>query len=323
MFDRCGGDLPAIDLEELIAGVLQGSRRHLARAITAVEEDESAADDLLAGLPEATNSFRIGLTGAPGVGKSSLISKLVPKLLERGERVAVLAIDPTSPLSGGALLGDRTRMSGDLGDGAWFRSIASRGARSGVAGCTDLAAEILSRAGFGIVIIETVGVGQLEVEIGEETDQAWLLLSPESGDAIQFLKAGIMEIVDRIIVHKCDRPGAEDLMRLSKEAARDQDVADPIGVSSQDGTGIDEIAEALLEAARCHRESPDPDRAQARILRRIRRRAEQEWVRSGLEAVGGPQRLEELATKVRHAQMTLREALETLLTGAHDGDASG
>ena len=164
--------MPAFDLEELVAGILQGSRRHLGRAITAVEEDESAADDLLAGLPGSSNSFRIGLTGAPGVGKSTLISQLVPKLLNRGERVAVLAIDPTSPLSGGALLGDRVRLSGDLGEGAWFRSIASRGSTSGVAGCTDLAAEILARAGFGIIIIETVGVGQLEVEIGQETDKA-------------------------------------------------------------------------------------------------------------------------------------------------------
>lgn len=320
---RAGGNLPATDLEELVAGVLQGSRRHLARAITAVEEDESAADDLLAGLPEATNSFRIGLTGAPGVGKSSLIAKVVPKLLDTGERVAVLAVDPTSPISGGALLGDRARISGDLGEGSWFRSIASRGSRSGVAGCTDLAAEILARAGFGIVIIETVGVGQLEVEIAEEADQAWLLLSPESGDAIQLLKAGIMEVVDRIIVHKCDRPGAEELMRWSKDAARDQNAPDPIAASSHDDSGIDEIVEALLAAARCHRESPDSDRAQARALRRIRRRAEQEWVRRGLEAAGGSQRLEQVATRVAEAKMTLREALETLLRDTHDGDARG
>jgi len=310
--------LPAFDLEELVAGILQGSRRHLGRAITAVEEDESAADDLLAGLPGSSNSFRIGLTGAPGVGKSTLISQLVPKLLNRGERVAVLAIDPTSPLSGGALLGDRVRLSGDLGEGAWFRSIASRGSTSGVAGCTDLAAEILARAGFGIIIIETVGVGQLEVEVGQETDQAWLLLSPESGDAIQLLKAGVLEIVDRIIVHKFDRPGADELMRWSQEAARDQETADPIAVSSHDGTGVDTVAEELLKLAQLHRGSPDPARIQARILRRIRRRAEQVWLRQGLDAAGGCARMEELASSVVRGEMTVREALDTLLTGPHD-----
>lgn len=310
--------MSAFDLEDLIAGVRQGSRRHLARAITALEENESAADDLLAGLPPNSASFRIGLTGAPGVGKSSLISKLVPMLLERGERVAVLAIDPTSPLSGGALLGDRARLTGDLGDDAWFRSVASRGATCGVAGCTDLAAEVLSRAGFGIIIIETVGVGQLEVEIGQETDQAWLLLSPESGDAIQLLKAGVLEIVDRIIVHKSDRPGADELMRLSEEAARDQGSVDPIAVSSQDGTGIEAVAEAILEMAAGHRQSPDSDRMDARILRRIRRRAEQEWLKMGLDAAGGDDRLEQLATAVSRGEMTVRDALDSLLCRSRD-----
>ncbi|MGE4619288.1 MAG: methylmalonyl Co-A mutase-associated GTPase MeaB [Planctomycetota bacterium] len=306
--------MSAGDLELLAAGILSGSRRDLGRAITAIEEDESAADLLLAGLPELPGSFRIGLTGAPGVGKSSLISKLVPKLIEKGQRVAVLAIDPTSPLSGGALLGDRARMPGELGEDAWFRSIASRGATNGVAGCTDLAAEVLGRAGFNIVIIETVGVGQLEVEIGAEADQAWLLLSPESGDAIQLLKAGVLEVVDRVVIHKCDRPGAEELMRWAEEAARDQQAPEPLSVSSQDGTGIDQIADTLLEAARAHREAPDPQRVQARILRRIRRRMEQEWVRRGLEAVGGQKSLEQLAVAVSKGEITVKDALGKLIS---------
>lgn len=314
MYDRLGGNLSAGDLELLAAGILSGSRRDLGRAITAIEEDESAADLLLAGLPELPGSFRIGLTGAPGVGKSSLISKLVPKLIEKGQRVAVLAIDPTSPLSGGALLGDRARMPGELGEDAWFRSIASRGATNGVAGCTDLAAEVLGRAGFNIVIIETVGVGQLEVEIGAEADQAWLLLSPESGDAIQLLKAGVLEVVDRVVIHKCDRPGAEELMRWAEEAARDQQAPEPLSVSSQDGTGIDQIADTLLEAARAHREAPDPQRVQARILRRIRRRMEQEWVRRGLEAVGGQKSLEQLAVAVSKGEITVKDALGKLIS---------
>lgn len=310
--------MSTFDFDDLISGVLQGSRRHLARAITAIEEDESAADNLLAGLPVAANSFRVGLTGAPGVGKSSLVAKLVPRLLERGERVAVLAVDPTSPLSGGALLGDRARISGELGENSWFRSIASRGAVSGVAGCTDLAAEILSRAGFSLVIIETVGVGQLEVEIGQETDQAWLLLCPESGDAIQLLKAGVLEIVDRVIVHKFDRPGADELLRWSEEAARDQGAPDPIAVSSHDETGIDELVEAILEKASQHRKSPDPERLTGRVLRRIRRRAEQEWLKIGLETAGGSERLEDLAESVSRGDMTVKDALSRLLTGSGD-----
>jgi len=302
------------EINDLVDGISRGSRRELARAITAVEEDESVADALLAGLPETTAAFRLGLTGAPGVGKSSLIAKLVPGLIESGERVAVLAIDPSSPISGGALLGDRVRIDTDLGEASWFRSMASRGATSGVAGCTDLAAEILARAGFGLIIIETVGVGQLEVEIADETDQAWLLLSPESGDGVQLLKAGVLEVVHRVLVNKCDRPGADELLRRAEEMAHDQNGPEPMAVSSLQGDGIDEVVAVILESARKHRESPDLGAVRLRLVRRIRRRAEQEWIRKGLDLAGGTQAIEQLADRVSRQEISIQQAIESIVS---------
>ena len=299
-------------VEELVSGILRGHRRDLAQAITAVEQDELKADALLSALPPAPGAFRLGLTGAPGVGKSTFIAKVVPLLIESGEKVAVLAVDPTSPVTGGALLGDRARMSSDMGDAGWFRSLASRGSTSGVAGCTDHAAEILARAGFGIIIIETVGVGQLEVEIATEADQSWLLLSPEGGDAIQLLKGGVLEVVQRVIVHKSDRPGAEELMRWVEEAARDQAAADPVAVSSQTGIGLKQVVDLVLSAAKAQRSKPDEGRSKERLRRRLLRRAEQEWIKKGLEDSGGESQIDRLVDQVFEGQIEAREALAKL-----------
>lgn len=300
-------------LQKLAQGILQGQRRDLAQAITAVETDESAADILLSILPTVAGGFRLGLTGAPGVGKSTFISRVVPKLVDSGLKVAILAVDPTSPLTGGALLGDRARMVQDMGDACWFRSLASRGATNGVAGCTDLAAEILARAGFDIILIETVGVGQLEVEIATEADQSWLLLSPEGGDAIQLLKGGVLEVVHRVIVHKCDRPGSDDLMRWAEEAARDQNAPAPVAVSSESGQGLDEIVAEIRSAAADQLLDQTGGRTRARLRRRLLRRAQQEWVKKGLEEAGGDSGLDRLVDEVMAGQKDVGEALSSML----------
>jgi LAO/AO transport system kinase len=192
--------------------------------------------------------------------------------------------------------------------------MASRGATSGVAGCTDLAAEILARAGFGLIIIETVGVGQLEVEITDETDQAWLLLSPESGDGVQLLKAGVLEVVHRVLVNKCDRPGADELLRRAEEMAHDQNGLEPMAVSCLQGVGIDEIVAVILESASQHRKSPDLGAVRSRLVRRIRRRAEQEWIRQGLDLAGGSKAIEQLADRVSRQEISIQQAIKSIVS---------
>ena len=218
--------------QSLAEGILAGEARALGRALTWVEAGDPRAQEVRSLLPERDESFRLGLTGAPGVGKSSLVAAMLDELRRRDVAVAVLAVDPTSPISGGALLGDRIRMSRHAEDrGVFIRSLASRTGIGGIAASTDEAADLLAGAGYPIVLMETVGVGQLEMEIVEEADSVWLLLSPESGDAMQLLKGGIAERVDRWILNQCDRPGADRLQQLAEELAHERGAPAPLATS--------------------------------------------------------------------------------------------
>jgi len=199
--------------ETLAAGVRNGDRRALARAITLVENGDPLAYDLVAELyPETGNAYSVGLTGPPGVGKSSLISALIRLVRERETNVGVVSVDPSSPFSHGALLGDRIRLSDHFLDpGVFIRSMGTRGHLGGLAEATLQALLVLDAAGKELVFLETVGTGQSEVEVIGIADTVLLVLMPGSGDSVQALKAGIMEIPDVIAVNKMDHPAAKTM----------------------------------------------------------------------------------------------------------------
>jgi LAO/AO transport system kinase len=190
---------------------LQGSEAALSRVISHIEDNTDGYQKLLAQLYRRRGTmYRIGITGPPGAGKSSLVNRLAGLLAERGDRVAVICVDPTSPFTGGALLGDRLRIKDiPVDKGIYIRSMASRGSSGGLAAATNNVLVALEAFGFDILLIETVGVGQMELDVVDSCDTVVVALVPESGDAIQALKAGLMEIADVFAVNKADREGAE------------------------------------------------------------------------------------------------------------------
>jgi GTPase len=198
----------------LVEGVRQGDRRALARAISLVENSDPLASEVVRDLyPETGHAYAVGVTGPPGVGKSSLISALLPVVREQGLSVGVVSVDPSSPFSQGALLGDRIRLADHFLDpGVFIRSMGTRGHLGGLAEATLQALLLLDAAGKDIVFVETVGTGQSEVEVIGIADTVLLVLMPGSGDSIQALKAGIMEIPDVIAVNKMDHPAAKTML---------------------------------------------------------------------------------------------------------------
>ena len=190
-----------------------GKPAALARVVSIVENHREGFEEILSSLhPKTGHARRIGLTGPPGAGKSSITALLVKRFREAGLKVGVIAVDPTSPFTGGALLGDRVRMENvALDPGVFIRSMASRGSLGGLAAATREVADVLDAFGFDRLVIETVGVGQSELDIARTADTTVLVLVPESGDSIQTLKAGVMEVADIFVVNKSDRPGADRL----------------------------------------------------------------------------------------------------------------
>jgi LAO/AO transport system kinase len=197
-----------------VAGVRAGDTRAVARAISLVEDGLPEARALLAALfPHAGGALVVGVTGPPGAGKSSLVDRLTARLRKQGRTVGIVAVDPTSPFSGGAILGDRIRMQAHATDpGVFIRSMATRGHLGGLAAATDQVLTVLSAAGKDVILVETVGVGQDEVEIVGTADVSLVVLVPGLGDEVQALKAGIMEIADVFVVNKADRDGVERVM---------------------------------------------------------------------------------------------------------------
>ena len=197
----------------LIEGVLAQKRRYIAKAISYIENNSSDSLEILSKLyPHTGSAYRIGITGPPGAGKSSLTDRLIQYYRENNQTVAVVGIDPTSPFTGGAILGDRIRMGRHYEDkGVYIRSMASRGGHGGLANSTQEVGDVFDAAGFDIILFETVGVGQVELDVIEASDTVVVVLVPESGDDIQMMKAGLMEIADIFAINKSDRQGANKL----------------------------------------------------------------------------------------------------------------
>jgi LAO/AO transport system kinase len=243
--------MPEID-HGFVEKILAGDRRSIAQAITAVENHDPSAIRLLRELfPRSGRAHVIGLTGSPGAGKSTLVEKLAEEYRRRGGRVGILAVDPTSPYTGGAILGDRVRMQGLSHDpGVYIRSMATRGQMGGLAPTTQDAVTILDASGCDIILIETVGVGQDEVEVARLADATVLLLVPGLGDDIQTFKAGVMEIADLYVINKGDRPGADRVEQevtsmLSLVTRADGWVPPIVKTVATTGQGIADLVKAL------------------------------------------------------------------------------
>lgn len=264
----------------VVDDVLAGDARAVARAISMVEDGADGLEELSAGLYAHTgHAYTIGLTGAPGVGKSTIASGLVAAARVRELAVAVLAIDPTSPISGGALLGDRLRMQIHATDPRVFiRSMATRGHLGGMALAAPEAIRVLDASGRDLVIVETVGVGQDEVDVAAATDTTIVVVSPGWGDAVQVAKAGILEIADVFVVNKADRDGAEvsarDLRQMLHMGAERPWTPPVILTTASASEGIDEVWSAV-ESHRAYLESSgELERGRrSRLLREVESRA--------------------------------------------------
>ncbi|HMD01867.1 MAG TPA: methylmalonyl Co-A mutase-associated GTPase MeaB [Candidatus Baltobacteraceae bacterium] len=295
------------------AGLPVRVHRDLARAISAAENGNADLRRVAPGLaPSGTRegaAYVVGVTGPPGAGKSTLVDQLIERFRSRGDTVAVIAVDPSSPFTGGAVLGDRVRMQRHAGDtGVFIRSMASRESGGGLAPATHQAIALAERAGFSVVIVETVGVGQVELEVVGVADVVALLTVPALGDGVQTIKAGLTEIADLFVVNMADRPGANrtasDLRAMVRDSGRTIPVLQTI---ARDGNGIDEVMEAL-NALRDSHVSNAVRSLRFDVLRSVRDAA----ARRALAALGAPQALEILA-RLEARAATRAQAREQLL----------
>lgn len=324
-----GGNLPdpeaspGKDAEALVAAARAGDHRSLARLISLVENASPALRAVLRAVAPYSGQARvIGLTGAPGVGKSSLTAALVREYRAVDLRVGVLAVDPTSPFSGGALLGDRVRMQDHATDRSVFiRSMASRGRLGGLSWAAPQAVRILDAAGFDVICVETVGVGQAEVEIASLAESTLVILAPGMGDSVQAAKAGVLEIADIFVVNKCDRPGAHEVVRdvrtmLAMARYEEGGWKPPIvSVSAATGEGVDELVGRLDAHWDWLGESGERDRRRvARAREEITAIATAD-MRRRLGGLPGDSRLDDLAGQVARGKLDPYSAADELLSG--------
>jgi LAO/AO transport system kinase len=320
-------------LEKLVGGVREGDRRALARAITLVENGDPLAYDLIRELyPETGGAYAIGVTGPPGVGKSSLISALVRLVRAEERSVGVISVDPSSPFTKGALLGDRIRLSDHFLDPEVFiRSMGTRGHLGGIAEATLQAALVLDAAGKELVFLETVGAGQSEVEVITIADTVLLVLMPGSGDSIQALKAGIMEIPDVIAVNKRDHPAAKTMLNEVRSILAldtEREWRPPIVLTEAvRGEGVPELWEKVVEHRRYLEESGTlAERRAANLAGEVFAVASARAKARLEEAVTDDQELRRLLGEVQRRELdpltAVREIMERVF-GVRDGDGDG
>lgn len=258
----------------MVSDIVKGDIRSVARGITWIENEKAQKEKLIDALYEHTGQAKvIGITGPPGSGKSSLLDRLIERERNKGNKVAVLAIDPSSPFTGGAILGDRLRMQKHATDpGVFIRSMASRGHLGGVSGATADAVKVLDAAGFNVIFIETIGVGQTEIEVMNLVDLVLLVLVPGLGDEIQALKAGVMEIGDIFVVNKSDRADADRLKAeieyvLHLKTSEDSGEQNPVFMTSAtENTGIDDLDRGMDEFLQKMQNSGQLDQRRRRRL---------------------------------------------------------
>lgn len=310
---------------DLVERALAGERLAIARLLTQVENDTPLGQEALQRLyPRTGNAHIIGLTGAPGTGKSSLANQLAKaiRLRPNAPKVAIVAVDPSSPFTGGALLGDRVRMRDLAGDaGVFVRSMASRGALGGIARATSAVVQVLDALGFGMILVETVGTGQSEIEVARLAHTVVVVDAPGLGDDVQAIKAGILEIADILVVNKADLPGVENTLRalglmLEMFSQKDEQVfwkPPLLRASAVNGEGIEEIIDAIFrheEYLKSHSLwlAREKDRIFTEILERVQEILLEQWKQEV-----GEHRLKSVVESILRREISPTEAVKQLL----------
>jgi GTPase len=304
-------------VDELVAGLLRGDARATARLITLVEDEAAEVPRIQSAIHgRVGRAYRVGFTGPPGAGKSTLVAALARRWVADGKRVAIVAVDPTSPFTGGALLGDRVRMT-TLDPSVFIRSMANRGRLGGVAATTDGVCDVLDAWGADWLLVETVGVGQSEVEIAECADVTVVVLVPGSGDSVQLLKAGLMEVAEIVVVNKADRPGADALAAEIQSVLGMRPGGQPppiVSTIATENRGVDDLARAL-EAHRGAQQSTGllDSRRKRNLKGKIQRLVEARLRREIWGGEGAERELQSTTERVFRKEETAWDAAERIV----------